>query len=162
MKFALPVIVAGGLALRLFALFGAGGPLAAPIDYDPGVYFAASAMLVRGVLPYRDFVFVHPPGALYFFAPLALFRVDVAFIAARFLAAVVGAVNIYLVGRMGGPVGALLYAVYPDAVIAERAPYLEPVLNLACLSSAFFWRKDRSILAGRPSGTGRSFLSFDS
>jgi len=155
-KFALPLIVVGGLALRLFALFGAGGPVAAPIDHDPGVYFAASAMLVRGVLPYRDFVFVHPPGALYVFAPLAVFRIDLAFIAARFLAAIVGAVNIYLVGRMGGLVGALLYAVYPDAIIAERAPYLEPVLNLACLSSAFFWRKDRSILAGVLAGAACS------
>lgn len=39
--------------------------------YDSGVYLAASVHLVSGVLPYRDFTFVQPPGLLYLLTPIA-------------------------------------------------------------------------------------------
>lgn len=145
---ALFVVAVLALLLRLSFLVGHGGPLAAPGDYDDGVYFSASALLVRGVLPYRDFVFVHPPGILLFYALTSWLR-DPAhgFAAARLLATLVGATNALLAGaialRAAGPVAgiaaAALYAVYPDAVSVERSSFLEPVLNLACLSSAFVW-----------------------
>ena len=35
-----------------------------PMDYDEGVYSSAAPLLLRGDLPYRDFIFVHPPGSL--------------------------------------------------------------------------------------------------
>jgi len=155
----LAAIAAGGLVLRLVALFGAGGPLAAPTGYDDGVYFSASALLVRGVLPYRDFVFVHPPGVLLFFALTSWWPDPAnAFAAARVLASLVGAANVFLAGaivlRASGPLGAIvaafLYAAYPDAVIAERSPYLEPVLNFFCLLSAHCWLRARQ----RPSTAG--------
>lgn len=146
------VIAAGGLALRLASLFAPGGPLASPTGYDDGVYFSASALLLKGVLPYRDFVFVHPPGVLYFFT-LTSWWPDpaAAFAAARVLACVVGAINIVLVGKLAsraagpfaGVVAAALYAVYPDAVVAERSAYLEPALNLFCLASALVWLRGR-------------------
>jgi len=141
-------VAALALLLRLSFLVGPGGPLAAPGDYDDGVYFSASALLVRGVLPYRDFVFVHPPGILLFYALTSWLRDPAhAFVAARLLAALVGAANALLAGaialRAAGPLAgiaaAALYAVYPDAVGVERSSFLEPVLNLACLSSAFVW-----------------------
>ncbi|HYV43405.1 MAG TPA: hypothetical protein VFA20_01040, partial [Myxococcaceae bacterium] len=31
------------------------------------------------------------------------------------------------------------YATYPEVVVVERGPYLEPVLNLACLGAAWVW-----------------------
>jgi hypothetical protein len=144
----LVLIAIAGFLLRVAGLLGRGGPLAAATGYDDGVYFSASALLLRGVLPYRDFVFVHPPGILYFLAP-ASWAPDpgLGFVVARVLACVVGGVNVYLAGRIvsraagtfGGIVAAVLYAIYPDAVIAERSAYLEPFLNLACLLSIRIW-----------------------
>ncbi|HWD24554.1 MAG TPA: hypothetical protein VG368_03755, partial [Acidimicrobiales bacterium] len=40
-------------------------------EYDDGVYFGASLRLIEGVFPYRDFVFVQPPGITVVLAPFA-------------------------------------------------------------------------------------------
>ena len=155
--FALAAIVFGGFVLRIAPLLRAGGPLAWGVDYDEGVYFSASVLLVRGVLPYRDFVFVHPPGLLYVLGIVSWLGDPAhAFAAARVLATIAGAVNIFLVGRIAlqaaGPAAAIaaaaLYATYPDAVSAERGPFLEPVLNLVCLAGALAWLRRKPIAAG--------------
>ncbi|MHB8878461.1 MAG: glycosyltransferase family 39 protein [Myxococcaceae bacterium] len=109
---------------------------------------------------------MHPPGLLYLLGLTSSFAGAVdparAFAAARLVATVIGAANVFLVGRLAlrsaGPVAALvaavLYATYPEVVVVERGPYLEPVLNLACLGLAMVWlspRKERSwlpLLAG--------------
>lgn len=143
-------IAAAGLLLRVFPLIRAGA-FGYPIDYDEGVYFASSALLLKGVLPYRDFVFAHPPGLLYFLSPAAWLAAarDPAFgfAAARWLAALVGCANVLLIGRLAmrwsGPVAAIVaaavYATHPAAVPIERGPFLEPVLNLCCLALALVW-----------------------
>ena len=151
-------LAAGGLLLRLYPLLQAGGPLAWRVDYDEGVYFASSALLFNGVLPYRDFVYVHPPGLLYVLGFMSVwtrwpFSLDpaTAFAAWRIAATVVGTLNILLIGRIvmraGGPSAALiaaaLYASYPDAVTVERGAFLEPGLNLACLAMADVWLATR-------------------
>lgn len=166
-------IAACGLMLRLYPFLQAGGPLAWRVDYDEGVYFSSSALLFNGVIPYRDFVYVHPPGLLYFLGLTSAwtrwpFSVDpaTAFAAWRVVATVVGAINIVLVGRLvmpvGGPAAALvaaaLYASYPDAVTVERGAFLETGLNLACLALAFVWLTPRdkdsrtAVLAGMIGG----------
>lgn len=147
----LSAIAAVGLAVRLLP-FVAGGTLLYPIDYDEGVYFSAAALLTRGVLPYRDFAFVHPPGALLFLGPLAAWRADpaVLFAACRWVAAALGAVNVYLAGRVAwrwaGPIAgaaaAVLYALYPEAAAAERGPFLEPLLNTLCFALALVWLRE--------------------
>ena len=143
-------IAGAGWVLRALPLIKAGA-FGYPVDYDEGVYFASSALLLKGVLPYRDFVFVHPPGLLYFLAPVASMGVlrepSFGFAAARWLATLVGCANIVLVGRLAmrwaGPVAAILaaafYATHPEAVPIERGPFLEPVLNLCCLWLASVW-----------------------
>ncbi|HET7435704.1 MAG TPA: glycosyltransferase 87 family protein, partial [Thermoanaerobaculia bacterium] len=162
-RIALVAIACCAFLVRVAFLVGHGGPLASPTDYDDGVYFAASALLVRGVLPYRDFVFVHPPGVAWVYALVSWWRDPAhAFAVARVLACVVGAVNTWLVGRIvlrsGSAVAALLaaamYALYPDVVNVERSTYLEPLLNLACLASAFVWLSDeeRPMRAGLLAG----------
>lgn len=143
-------IAIAAFALRALALF------APTSSYDDGVYFASSALWLRGLLPYRDFVLVHPPGILWLFA-LASWLPDpaVGFAVARALACVAGGINTLLVGlivmRAAGPLGgivaAALYAIYPDTVTAERSAYLEPFLNLAVLSSMFV-RERRPFLSG--------------
>ena len=143
-------IAAIGWLLRASPLIQAGA-FGYPIDYDEGVYFASSALLLKGVLPYRDFVFAHPPGLLYFLSPVAWLGTvgDPAFgfAAARWLATLVGCANILLLGRLAmrwaGPVAAIVaaavYATHPEAVPIERGPFLEPVLNLCCLALAWVW-----------------------
>lgn len=147
-----PVLIPGvvGWALRASPLVQAGA-LGYPVTYDEGVYFTASSLLLHGVLPYRDFVLVHPPGILYCLAPTAWLGVlrdpAVGFAAARWLITVVGLVNTVLLGRLvlrwAGPAAALVaasvYATHPEAVSVERGPFLEPWLNLACLGLAAVW-----------------------
>jgi len=157
----LAVIVGVGWLLRAAPLMRGGGAFGFPVDYDEGVYFSSAALLVRGMLPYRDFVFVHPPGLLYFLAPMgwlaSLIEPASAFGAARWVATFVGAINIALlgrvVGRAAGPVAALaaaaFYAVYPDVVTVERGPFLEPVLNLVCLLLAWVWLRPRERSTGQ-------------
>jgi hypothetical protein len=147
---ALISIGAAGWLLRALPLIQSGA-FGYPIDYDEGVYFASSALLVRGALPYRDFVFVHPPALLYFLAPAAWLGAirDPAFgfAAARWLATIVGCANILLLGRLvlrwAGPVAAIVaaavYATHPAVAAVERGPFLEPVLNLSCLALAYIW-----------------------
>jgi len=103
---------------------------------------------MRGVLPYRDFIFVHPPGIAWFHALTSWWHDPAtAFATARVLTCVAGAINTVLAGvivlRAGSPFGALiaafLYATYPDAVNSERSTLIEPALNLFCLASAFVW-----------------------
>jgi hypothetical protein len=150
-RLAIGLIAVGAFVLRLLPLLLPGGPLAYVVNYDEGVYFSASALLTRGTLPYRDFLFVHPPGLLVFLAPISSWatsgHVAAAFAATRYLATLVGAGNAALAGaialRAFGPLGgvsaALLYATFTEAVREERGPFLEPVLNLACLAMAWVW-----------------------
>ncbi|MEA3078130.1 MAG: hypothetical protein QOF60_3038 [Actinomycetota bacterium] len=99
------MVAAFGWWLRVGPLLRAGGPLAFPIDYDEGVYFSSAALFVRGHLPYRDFLYVHPPGLLVLLAPVAgpvagVFGLGRAFAAARIVATFVGAANVVLVGLL--------------------------------------------------------------
>ncbi len=143
---ALIAIAVGAFALRVFPFFGPDGALGYRVDYDEGVYFSAASYLLQGVLPYRDFVFVHPPTLLFFVALTSAWTakflgVAGAFGLARWIAALLGALNTYLVGRVvwrgGVPWAALLsaafYATYSEVVQVERGAFLEPLLNLVCL-----------------------------
>jgi hypothetical protein len=141
------IIGAAGWVLRAFPLAQAGA-LGYPVSYDEGVYFASASLLFHRALPYRDFVLIHPPGLLYCLAPAAWLRDPaVGLAAARWLVTVVGLINSVLAGRLvlrwAGPVAALVaaavYATHPEAVSVERGPFLEPWLNLACLSLATVW-----------------------
>ena len=42
-------------------------------SYDSGVYLAATIHLISGVLPYKDFTFVQPPGILLLMSPVGVF-----------------------------------------------------------------------------------------
>lgn len=141
---------------RAVPLLRAGGPLEVPLDFDEGVYLSASAWLWKGMWPYRDFVFVHPPGVVIVLGALTRWidalGTDGALSLARWGATLVGALNVVLVGRLvgrwvGGAFGlvaAVLYASYPEAAVVERGPFLEPILNGACLSFALLWLEDRA------------------
>lgn len=145
-RLALGAVVLGAFALRVFPFFGPDGTWGARLDYDEGVYFSAASYLWQGVLPWRDFGFVHPPGLMLFLAgssawTASFLGVAKAFSVARWVAALVGAFNTLLVERLlsrwtgsAALLGALMYATYPELVQVERGPFLEPLLNCVCLA----------------------------
>ncbi|WP_028050064.1 glycosyltransferase 87 family protein [Cellulomonas sp. URHD0024] len=112
--------------------------------YDDGVYFASAVALVHGRLPYRDFLFLHPPGITLVLAPFAaLTHVTSdsnALVAARVGFMLVGAASAALVTRIAwrwgavpAVVGGLLYAVAAPAVYTERLTMLEPLGTVTLL-----------------------------
>ncbi|QSQ28490.1 hypothetical protein JY651_42135 [Pyxidicoccus parkwayensis] len=148
-----PLVLVAAVAwlVRASGFFHRGGAFEYPVDYDEGVYFTAAALLSHGVLPYRDYFFVHPPGLTVLLAPVAAlthgFDTAVVYTMVRWLIPVLGASSAALSGRLAqerwgtraGVVAALVYALYPEATAAERGPFLEPMLNLTCLAAAWVW-----------------------
>src|ERR1700735_3314094 len=59
-----------GLALPVLQL-SRPGALLGVTEYDDGVYFGSAIRLVDGVIPYRDFVLVQPPGLVLLMTPIA-------------------------------------------------------------------------------------------
>lgn len=144
-------IAALAFALRALPLTQRHGALGRA-DFDDGVYFSAAALLVKGMAPYGEFVFLHPPGIVLALAPIAVVGDQIvgyadAFAGARWLTCLVGAANALLVGlaafRWCGAsaafVAAALYAVFPPAVRTEGMILLEPFVNLAMLGAALAW-----------------------
>ncbi len=135
-----------GLGLRVFQLTRP-GYLTGFTQYDDGVYIGNALRLVDGVIPYRDFAMVQPPGSMLLMVPAALggkvFGSAWALAAARVLTVGADTANVVLAGllvRHRGPLAAGLasglYAVYPAAATASSSLFLEPWLNLFCLLGA--------------------------
>jgi hypothetical protein len=125
------------------------------IGYDDGVYLGAAVRFVNGVLPYRDFVFLQPPGSVLLFSPIALVGRIVgtrdALAIARCLTLGVTALNVLLVTRLlrsRGPVAmltaGLALACFPIAVAADHSLLLEPYLVLFLLLGVLLLFKDGS------------------
>ncbi len=134
------------LGLRLYQL-SRPGYLLGVSEYDDGVYFGGALRLVDGMLPYRDFADVQPPGITLLMAPVALVAkvagTASAMAVARVLTACAGAAAVPLAGllvRHRGIVATAvtcgILAVFPDGIVASRALLLEPWLVLACLAGA--------------------------
>jgi alpha-1,2-mannosyltransferase len=135
-----------GLGLRIFQLTRP-GYLTGFTQYDDGVYIGNALRLVSGVIPYRDFAMVQPPGSMLLMVPAALggkaFGSAWALAAARVLTVGADTANVVLAGllvRHRGPLAAGVasggYAVYPAALNASQSLFLEPWLNLFCLLGA--------------------------
>ena len=135
-----------GLGLRVFQLTRP-GYLAGFTQYDDGVYIGNALRLVNGVIPYRDFAMVQPPGSMLLMVPAALggkvFGSAWALAASRVLTVGADTANVVLAGLLVRHRGALaagvasgLYAVYPAALNASQSLFLEPWLNLFCLLGA--------------------------
>ena len=162
----LVVVALGAWVLRALAFFHRTGPMGYPMDYDEGVYFSAASLLLRGDLPYRDFIFVHPPGALLLWAPGAALTLGLdaatAYGVTRYAAATVGALCVFLAGRiawrawgpLAGCVAALAYAAHPEAALVERGTFLEPLLNILCLGFANLWLASEAPSRARRIGAG--------
>jgi alpha-1,2-mannosyltransferase len=135
-----------GLGLRVFQLTRP-GYLTGFTQYDDGVYIGNALRLVDGVIPYRDFAMVQPPGSMLLMVPAALggkvFGSAWALAASRVLTVGADTANVVLAGLLVRHRGALaagvasgVYAVYPAALNASQSLFLEPWLNLFCLLGA--------------------------
>ena len=134
------------LSLRLLQLTNH-GYLLGPTEYDDGVYFGSAIRLVGGVMPYRDFALVQPPGIIWLMTPMALFAGPLgtakALAIGRVLTACAGAAGVTMTGLLIRHRGVLattvacgFLAVYPDGVAASHTVLLEPWLVLFCLAGA--------------------------
>jgi tetratricopeptide (TPR) repeat protein len=118
----------------LFGIHGFSGN-----GYDDGVYLGAAVSFVHGVIPYRDFAFLQPPGVVLLFSPVALIAriagTRDALAIARCITAAVTALNVLLItrilrarGSVAMVTGGLALACFPLAVAADHSLLLEPYL----------------------------------
>jgi hypothetical protein len=112
--------------------------------YDDGVYLGAALRIVNGVLPYRDFVLLHPPGVPLLMTPIAALGRAIgtrdAMAGARLVTVLITALNAGLaaIAVRNRGVGAMIMAgtalaCFPLAVAADQSLLLEPYLVCFCL-----------------------------
>jgi Glycosyltransferase family 87 len=135
-----------GLGLRVYCLLRP-GYLLGVTEYDDGSYFGSAVRLVQGQLPYRDFVFVQPPGITLLMVPAALLAKVTGtawgLAVGRILTMLAGTASIALTGllvrhrgRLAVVVACGICAVHPDAIFAAHTVLVEPWLVLFCLIGA--------------------------
>jgi hypothetical protein len=136
-------IFAVAVAARLIPLLRGGG-LTGLNHYDDGVNFGGALGLVHGQLPYRDFLWLHPPGIQLALAPFAalsfLVGEPAAFVIARLAWIVMGSVTAVLIARflwpagwLGAVFGGLLYAVFWPALVSTQTVRLEGLTSFLLL-----------------------------
>ncbi len=152
-----------------YGLLVRGGGLDGSDVYDDGVYYAAADALVHGRIPYRDFLFLQPPGTVLVLTPFAwigsITRDGYGVAAARLFFIGVGALNaglVTLLARRFGMVAAIVaglgYAVFFPAAYSERSTLLEPLgslgilLALALAERSARWPRAGMLLAGVAAG----------
>ncbi len=137
---AIAVLTLLGLVLRLIYVLHSGF-VTEVTEYDDGAYFGSAVRLTHGILPYRDFFLVHPPGITLLMVPSALLAKVIGtsggLVSGRVLEALAGTASIPLTGLLVRHRGLLatviacgLMAVYPEAIAASHTVLLEPWLVL--------------------------------
>ncbi len=115
--------------------------------YDSGVYLAATIHLVSGALPYKDFVFVNPPGILILLSPIGvlsrMFGSHDGLIIARIANSIATAADVSLLswllrnrGRVAMIISGVGLALLPVAFIVSSGVRLEPYCLLLVLLGA--------------------------
>lgn len=138
-------VMAVALFYRLAPLLWT-GTLGGFRGYDDSVHYSAAVHLLAGDLPYRDFVFVHPPGVILLMVPFAwlgsVASDHVGIAAGRLLFVLIGAANAAIIslllrrfGLIAMVIGGGLYALWSAGTIAERSAMLSPLLNFLVLLS---------------------------
>jgi alpha-1,2-mannosyltransferase len=138
--------IAVAVAAFLFRLVPVlrGGGLVGMGNYDDGVYYASATGLVHGLLPYRDFLLLHPPAMPLLLAPFALVAQltsdSYGFAAARLGWMLLGAANAVLIWKILRPIGLVAaatggfgYAVFQPAVYSDKSTLLEGPATTALL-----------------------------
>jgi hypothetical protein len=149
------------LGLRLWQ-FTRAGSLTGIVEYDDGPYVGSAILLTHGVLPYRDYIFVQPPGITLIMFPVALLArlgwtgTTAVMATGRILTALASTAGVPLVGllvRRRGvaavTIGCGLLAVYSGSIEASHTVLLEPWLALLCLLGALIVISDGKLTASR-------------
>lgn len=108
-------------------------------EFDDGVYFGTALRLIERQIPFRDYVYGHPPGFTWILMPLALvskvFGTRSGFALVRVLSSSVAVANVWMLGRLLRHRGilyclpaSLALAVFPLAVTANKSSMFEPYL----------------------------------
>ncbi len=132
------------LGLRLYSLTRP-GRLLGVTEYDDGPYFGSAVRLVYGELPYKDFVFVQPPGITLLMSPVGLLSKVIGtrsgLVVGRLLTILASTAGVVLAGLLVRHRGLLavtvtcgLLAIYHDSVAAAHTVLVEPWLALFCLA----------------------------
>jgi alpha-1,2-mannosyltransferase len=140
------VATALALGLRLYQL-SRPGLLLTVTEYDDGPYFGSALRLVDGVIPYRDFLLVQPPGITLLMVPSALLGkltgTAWAMASGRLLTVLASTACVTLAGLLARHRGIVavtvacgVTAVFPDAIRASHTVLVEPWLTLFCLIGA--------------------------
>ena len=168
------VIVAAtllALGLRIYQLARPGHLLAVG-DVDDGADFGSAIWLVHGIVPYRDFVMVQPPGITLLMTPAAeLSRLtgstEWAIAVGRLLTALAGAAATALGGLLVRHRGMLatvatcgIIAIYPGSVQSAHTVLLEPWLVLFCLAGALAVFHGDQLAGGRRLVWGGAAFGF--
>lgn len=164
----LVVAVAAAVARLVPVLLGSG--LTGVIGYDDGVYYSASALLLDGRVPYRDFLLLHPPVVTIVLLPfVALGRWlgdPVGLAAGRLAFVAIGTVSALMVwwlarrvSALAGLAAGLVYALLQPVTDAEGSTLLEPLVNVSVLGSMVLLgdrasSRRRVLLAGGVLGLG--------
>jgi hypothetical protein len=138
--------VVPALALRVFLLTRP-GQLLGVSEYDDGPYFGSALRLLHGIMPYRDFVLVQPPGITVLMVPAALLAkltgTAWGMAVGRILTMLASVAAVALVGLLVRHRGVLatliacgIAATYPASVTASHTVLVEPWLVLFCLIGA--------------------------
>ena len=141
-------------AVRIISLLTSGG-FDSVQGYDDGVYYSAAAAFNHGLIPYKDFVLVHPPGILIILTPfiwLAHLTSDsFGLTMGRVFFMLIGATSTVLIYKLGrrfnrtaAVIAALIYAVWAPMVRVERTLYLEGIGSLALLLALYLLPKARA------------------
>jgi hypothetical protein len=139
------VVAAAGFLMRIVPLL-LGGGLHSYGRYDDGVYYTAAESLTFGRIPYRDFVFLHPPGLVLLLTPFAalgrLTSDPTGLAVGRVAFMAVGALNAVLIAMLAkrwswiaAALSGLLYACWMPAIYGEQSTLLEPLATTAVLTA---------------------------
>ncbi len=113
--------------------------------YNEGVYYGAATQLVHGIAPYRDFVFIQPPGILLILTPFAFLGhlvhstavgLEVALVATKLVVTADVAIIGWLLRRRALPalvVGMVVVGCQPEMFRDSASVNIEPFLILGCL-----------------------------
>jgi alpha-1,2-mannosyltransferase len=141
------VTTALALALRVYYQSTRAGFLLGVTEYDDGPYFGSALRLAAGVLPYRDFIIVQPPGITLLLTPVALVArmssTATGMELARILTTAASGAGVVLAGLLVRCYGTLavlitcgIMAVHPESIAAAHTVLVEPWLVLFCLIGA--------------------------
>ena len=137
-------------------------------EVDDGVYYGEGVLMSHGVLPYRSYIDIQPPGMALLMAPFGfLGRVTsdrTAFAWARVFIALLAVANVGLMGRLlrrrhwvGLLTGIVVLGFYEASLIADHTVLLEPILVLGTLLAFLLIFDDTEVAtasAGRWLGAG--------